>query len=369
MRTLLGVLIAFSLSCLPGLAQPKTRLAWVGLQLDGSWGFMKQAQDEPEAELVAVADPHPDLIEKAKGATKPGPKFYADYVRMLDEVKPDAVLSTTPNNEHLEIVRACAKRHIHVWFQKPMATNVKDAREMERLAREAGITLMINYWNLWEPAMQALTARAQAGDVGPIQRFVSRNAFTASKGMSSYYFNYFHDPVKHGGGAIMDQGTYAIDYAVWMLGRPARVFALGKKLRDLKDLAAEDEAWLFLDYPKATAVVWAGWWSLPDTGPGIGENTLLGPKGALIRNMGDVTFTLGADPEKGIKSGSAPQPVAAPSIPRERQQGVAHFVDCIRHNTPVDAPHTPAMNVTVHEVVEAAYESIRTGRAVSLTAR
>jgi len=370
-RSLMWAALALAFCTVPAPGQkPRTRLAWIGLELDGAWGFMKQAQEESEAELVAVADPHPDLLERARGAAKPEVKFFGDYVRMLDEMEPDAVLSTTPNNQHLEIVRACAKRRIHVWFQKPMAANLKDAREMERLAREAGIVLMVNYWNLWDPAMQTLTARVQAGDIGAVERFVSRNAFSASKnatakGMSSYYFNYFHDPVKHGGGAIMDQGTYGIDYALSLMGRPARVFALGKKLRGLAGLSSEDEGWVILDYPKATAVIWGGWWILPDTGPGVGENMMTGPKGVLSRTAGVVTFAQGADPDRGIKAGPT-QAVPAPAIPPERRNGVAHFVDCIRHNKPVDAPHTAALNVMVHGVVEAAYESIRTGRAVTL---
>lgn len=373
-RRLVVVILALAFGSSPSQAQhSRMRLAWIGLELDGSWGFMNQAQAEPEAELVAVADPHPDLIERAKTTTKPGVRFFDDYVRMLDEVKPDAVLSTTPNNQHLEIVRACARRRIHVWFQKPMATNLKDAREMERLAREAGIVLMINYWNLWEPAMQALTARVQAGDIGPVERFVSRNAFPASKNaatkrMSPYYFNYFHDAVKHGGGAIMDQGTYGIDYALWLMGRPTRVFAVGKNLRALDGLRTEDEGWVMLDYPKATAVIWGGWWVLPETAPGVGENLITGPKGILSRAMGAVTFTPGADPGNGIKTGP-PQTVPAPEIPPERRHGVAHFVDCIRHNKSPDTPHTAALNVMVHEVVEAAYESIRTGRAITLPAK
>ena len=371
MRPQITVTLFLLTAGMTAFAQPKTRLAWVGLELDGGWNFIQHAQQEPEAELVAVAEPHPDLLERARRSTKPGVRFYADYIRMLDEVKPDAVLSTTPNNQHVEILRACAARGIHVWFQKPMATNLKDAREMERLAREAGIVLMINYWNLWEPAMQALTARVQAGDTGPVERFVSRNAFPASKNaatraMSEYYFNYFHDSVRHGGGAIVDQGTYGIDYALWLMGRPARVFALGKQLRALPGLAAEDDGWVFLDYPKATAVVWGGWWVLPDTAPGIGENTITGPKGILSRASGVVTFTPGAEPDKGVQTGPA-QAVALPTIPPERRNGVAHFVDCIRHHKPVEAPHSAALNVTVHEVLEAAYESIRTGRAIVLT--
>ena len=66
---------------------------------------------------------------------------------LLSQRGPDAVIITTSNDRHLEILRECAKRHIHYSVEKPMATNAADAREMERLAKEAGIKLMVNYWN------------------------------------------------------------------------------------------------------------------------------------------------------------------------------------------------------------------------------
>ena len=195
---------------------------------------------------------------------------------------------------------------------------------------------------------------------------MERNAFPASKATSSYYFNYFHNPELHGGGAIMDQGTYGIDYAVWLLGRPASVFAIGKKLRGLTGLKAEDEGWAMLDYPKATAVVWGGWWVLLDTGSGVGEIMLTSLKGVFQRILGTVTFAQGGDAEKGIKARPNLQPVAAPPIPRERQNGVAHFVDSIRNKKAFDVPHSPALNVIVQGVVDAACKSIRSGGAENL---
>jgi predicted dehydrogenase len=159
----------------------------------------------------------------------------------------------------------------------------------------------------------------------------------------------------------MDQGTYGIDYAVWLLGRPERVLAIGKTLVERPGLTAEDEAWVILDYPKATAILYGGWWVQPAIGPGVGELMVSGPKGLLQRDLGRVTLTTTADSE--------PRPVPAPSIPRERSNGVAHFVDCIRNGKPIEAPHSTALNVTVIEVVEAAYESMRTGKAVALAAR
>ena len=91
-------------------AQARTRLAIVGLDHDHVWGLLKIIANEPDAELLAIADPHPELVEKAKATAPAGVKFFSDYIAMLDEVKPDAVIVTTANNRHLEILRACAQR-------------------------------------------------------------------------------------------------------------------------------------------------------------------------------------------------------------------------------------------------------------------
>ena len=50
-----------------GFAQAaKTRFAIVGLDHDHVWGRMNTLLKTPDAELVAIADTHPELIEKAK---------------------------------------------------------------------------------------------------------------------------------------------------------------------------------------------------------------------------------------------------------------------------------------------------------------
>src|SRR6202007_46986 len=97
---------------------------------------------EAKAERVAIADPHQPLVDQAKAKVPPTVKFYSDYVKMLDEMKPDGVIVTTENDRHLEILRECAKRHIHYSTEKPMATTAADAREMERLGQEENIKLM-----------------------------------------------------------------------------------------------------------------------------------------------------------------------------------------------------------------------------------
>jgi len=59
-----------------------------------------------------------------------------------------------------------------------MAVNAADAREMERLANEAKIKLMVNYWNAWVPPSHELFRRVRAGEVGPVQKIVVQYGIT-----------------------------------------------------------------------------------------------------------------------------------------------------------------------------------------------
>ena len=171
---ILGRVAVVTLLCLIGIvpagftqsasmAAGKTRLAIVGLDHDHVWELLNYIASEPDAELVAIAESQSELVNEAKAKVPASVKFYPDYVRMLDEAKPDAVIVTTSNDRHLEILRECAKRHIHYSVEKPMATTAADAREMERLANQAGIKLMVNYWNAWVARTHELFHRVHDG--------------------------------------------------------------------------------------------------------------------------------------------------------------------------------------------------------------
>src|SRR6516162_10685971 len=74
------------------VAEKKTKLAIVGLDHDHVWGLLKDLTEEPNAELVAIADNHAELVDRAKDKLPATVKFYSGYVQMLDEVKPDGVI-------------------------------------------------------------------------------------------------------------------------------------------------------------------------------------------------------------------------------------------------------------------------------------
>ena len=345
-------------------AQARTRLAIVGLDHDHVWGILKLIASEPDGELVAVADTHPELVQKAKAMVPESVKFFSDYVAMLDEVKPDAVIVTTANNRHLEILRACAQRKIHFDTEKPMAASGADAREMQRLARESGIKLRVNYGSAWPDATQEALRRIEAGELGNIQKILVQFGHEGPKeiGTSKYFSDWLYDPVKNGAGALMDFGCYGADWAMVLKGRPKRVYATSLKLKTEQHNAVEDDATLLLEYPDATALLMPSW----DWPYGQGQAEIFGTKGSfLVRGDGLLFQPAGASTSVQNPDG---KPVETQPVAPEKRNGVAYFLYCIRNNKPVEGPVSAAVNVGVNEIIDAAKDSIRTGKAVALPA-
>lgn len=339
-------------------ADRKTKLAIVGLDHDHVWGLLKDLTEEPNAELVAIADGHAELVDRAKTKVPASVKFYSDFVKMLDEMKPDGVIVTTENDRHLEILRECAKRHINYSTEKPMATTAADAREMERLANQAGIKVMVNYWNVWVAPTHELYHRVKDNQVGPLEKIIVQYGHQGPKeiGVSKYFADWLYDPVKNGGGAIMDFGCYGAEWAVWLKGRPSRVSAVTQKLKVAQHNPVDDDATVILDYPDGQAIIEASW----DWPYSMGQVEVFGPKGSLLATRNDLFFRSPTD--NVAKVGLQGERVALDPPPRVTSNPISYFVDCIRNNKPIEDPLSMKLNVQVIEILDAARESARTGK-------
>ncbi len=346
----------------PSPPESKMRIAIVGLDHDHVWELLKYLHAEPDAELVAIAEPRPALVKEAKSRVQSSVKFYSAYVPMLDEVNPEAVIVTTSNDRHLEILRECAKRHIHYSVEKPMATNAADAREMERLGNQAGIKLMVNYWNAWVAPSHELFHRVRDGQVGAVQKIIVQYGHAGPKeiGVSEYFADWLYDPVKNGGGAIMDFGCYGAEWALWLKGRPKGVQAIAQKLKVSQHNQVDDDATILIEYPDATVIVEASW----DWPHSMGQVQVFGPKGSLLATRNTLLYRpTDAD---GRKIGPEGEPVALSAPQGATSNPVAYFVDCIRHDKPIEEPLSTRLNVQVMEILDAARESARTGREQEL---
>ena len=58
------------------------------------------------------------------------PFYYDDYKKMLKEIRPDAVVITTPHSLHAKHSLYCLKAGAHILVEKPFTTNLNDAKKV-----------------------------------------------------------------------------------------------------------------------------------------------------------------------------------------------------------------------------------------------
>jgi predicted dehydrogenase len=358
---MLRYFISALLLALPAVAQQEYKIAVVGLVHAHVWGHLGRMLKGDSARLVAVSDPHPDLIaEVKKDAAKAGvaePKFYDDYKQMLDTEKPAIVWAFVENNRHREIVEACAPRKINVIFEKPLASTYQDARAIQELATKNGIRVMVNYQMAWWPTQYAAKAVADSGDLGKVYRLrgIVGHGGPGSEGpRNKYFFEWLTDPVKNGAGALMDFGCYNALWALWYLGRPETVYATVEHLQPERFPKVEDNAALVLGYPEGVGL-FEGSWDLPR---GFQDLEVFGRKGSV--------YVTGRDVKKQI--GGAPVDIKPETLSGPAAEPIAFMVDAIRNNKRIEGLTSLEMNLQVNEIIDAAKESVRTGKAVRLGA-
>lgn len=80
-------------------------------------------------------------------------KQYSDFHEMLDQEKPDAVSVVVPTPYHKEVVLECLKRSIPTLVEKPIASNLAEAREMLNLSVKKNTYLLVGHIERFNPAV------------------------------------------------------------------------------------------------------------------------------------------------------------------------------------------------------------------------
>jgi predicted dehydrogenase len=332
------------------------KIAVIGLVHSHVWGHLDKMIAGKPARLVGIAETVPDLVAAAKKRGAPDSLFFSDYRKMLDDTKPDIVWAFVENNRHLEIAQVCAPRKVHLMFEKPLASTWKDSVAIRDLARKHGINVMTNYQMAWWPANYAAKAQADSGALGKVWRLhgiVGHGGPGGPTGLNKWFFEWLTDPVKNGAGALIDFGCYNALWSLWYLGRPESVFATVNRLQPERFPKVEDSATITLHYPQGVGVFEASW-NLPRS---FQDLEVFGREGSVYM----------ANNRVEVRKGRAPaQPVELKPLPPEQAEPIAFMIESIRHKKPVEGLTAIDINVDVVEIIDAAKESVRTGKAVRL---
>jgi predicted dehydrogenase len=185
------------------------------------------------ASVVAVADVVRERAEK-RARELGNTSTYDSFEGLLRDDRVEAVDICVPPAYHSSVAIAAAEAGKHILLEKPMATSVRECDEIIRAADKAGVTLMMGHSLRFFPPFVKCK---ELIDVGGVGKMIKMRATLTSH---FPYTKWRLDPSVSGGGVLTEYGVHPIYLTEWFLGKIARVTAFAGMTRE--GLKVEDVA-------------------------------------------------------------------------------------------------------------------------------
>jgi predicted dehydrogenase len=177
-------------------------------------------------EIVALVDPSENSLNGFKERVGLGDEIptFSDHQKMLAEVKPNAVVISTPHTLHFQQIMDSLDAGCHVHTEKPMVCTVAHAKQVIQKIEETGLHLMIGYQRHLQPSYMYCRQVVQSGELGKahfITAHQCQNWYRAQQGA------WRQSLALSGGGQLNDSGSHLIDILLWILeASPSEVYAM-----------------------------------------------------------------------------------------------------------------------------------------------
>ncbi len=171
------------------------------------------------------------------------PKYTTDMAEAVNDPDTDIVIVGLPNFLHKEAVTLAAKAGKTVLCTKPLAMNGSEALELLEVVEKAGVFHGYLEDLVYTPKTLKVLDSVKNGAVGQVTWTRSREAHPGP------HSDWFWEPRKSGGGAIIDMGCHCIEIGRNFIGkhvRPLEVMCWADTL--VKPIAAEDNAIALIRY-------------------------------------------------------------------------------------------------------------------------
>ncbi|HET7362447.1 MAG TPA: Gfo/Idh/MocA family oxidoreductase, partial [Burkholderiales bacterium] len=308
------------------------RAAIVGI---GGWGRNLVAAVQGKSEHIRFVAGATRTPEKAlEFCRQHGISLADSYERLLADRAIEAVVLATPHSQHCEQIIAAARAGKHVFVEKPLGL---DAREAERAVRECAerrVTLAVGYNWRFQPALNEAKRMLDDGRLGKLLHIEGNFC-----GPSAYRFareHWRHDLAEVPAGGMTGRGVHVVDAMLYLAGSRIRsVFAQSARL--VLDFGVDDTTSMLFRFGSGataylgTVIATAETWRLQ----------IFGAKGWL--EVGDVehlhTWELKRcfiDPQDVTRK-QRPELVSFPKASTERAE-LEHFAKTAATRAPLAVP-------------------------------
>ena len=284
-------------------------------------------------------------------------QVYDNYEAVIADPVVDAVYIPLPNHLHHTWTLQALSAGKHVLCEKPLACNVREAREMADHAAASGALLMEAFMYRFHPRSRRIKQIVDEGAIGKPRLVRSAFCFHMRDDILKNSVNVRLKP-DMGGGALLDVGCYSVSVTRWfMAAEPTRVQAqavyhsAGVDVHLVGTLGfAEGQLAVF----EASFIS-----ALQQTYTIVGSSGAIElPHNAFVPWEKDAIYTQRAQDEEAgqeyIVNGAD-----------EYQLMVEHFADAVLKKTTLN--YAPDDSIANMRVLDALSEAARTGNTVSLS--
>jgi glucose-fructose oxidoreductase len=341
--------------------QAPVRVAIVGLEHGHVTGFLHAFPRQQDAQLVGIVDPDAALRAKYEEHFHlDHTLFYPTLDALLAQQHPQALLVYTSIGAHRRIIEEAAAHHLDVMVEKPLTLSLDDALAIRRAARASHIHVLVNYETTWYASNRAIYDLLQQGRLGEIRKVVIHDGHQGPQeiGVQPEFLKWLTDPAQNGAGALYDFGCYGADLMTWFMHgeAPLSVTAVAQTDKPQIYPHVDDDATIILRYPRAQAVLMPSWdWTFARK-----DTEVYGTK----------AYAIAVNPtqlRERFSESSPDESLTAPPLVAPEDTSLHYLAAVVRGDLDPDHDLTSLdTNVVVMQILDAARESARTGKTVTL---
>lgn len=210
------------------------RIGVIGAARVAVYAMIAPAKDNVRVRVAAIAARDP-VRARAFAEAHGIPKVHASYQALIDDPAIDLVYVATPPTLHAAVAIKALRAGKHVLVEKPFAANAAEAQAILDVARAAGRRVFeafhYRHHRLWGRIVEVV----RSGALGPLKTIAAGFHVPIAKTADEFRWN----PAL-GGGALMDLGCYALQWARVVAG--AEPVVVSARMRTVDGVDAETEA-------------------------------------------------------------------------------------------------------------------------------
>ncbi len=321
------------------------------------WGILSTAriadaqvraiQLSSNCELVAVASR--DVNKAKEWAQKRNvPRALGSYDELLASDEIDAVYNPLPNSMHAEWSIRALEAGKHVLCEKPMASNARQVEAMIAASEKNGVKLMEGFMYRFHPQIARVRQMIEEGAIGEIKILRATFGFFLTDPSNIRLSNELH------GGGLMDVGCYCVN----ALRLFAQAEPISVEAKILWAATGVDESLVAtLEFPNRVL-------GTLDCGLSFDKHQWIGISGTKGHLGLTHPFNLGEEPATILYDHAGKSETIQVAATNHYCHMLEHFADAVLNQRAL--AFTPQDSLANMRVIDALYESGRTGRRVEV---